>query len=63
MANEELVKLFLLNKISLREIVKNLTKIINLKEFKKYFREKPSSLSKIIKVSQLVRLKTNGISV
>jgi 1-deoxy-D-xylulose-5-phosphate reductoisomerase len=62
-ANEELVKLFLLNKISLRQIVENLTKIINLKECKKYFKKQPSSLSKILKVSELVRLKTNGISV
>jgi len=62
-ANEELVKLFLLNKISLRQIVENLTKIINLKECKKYFKKKPTSLSKIVKVSELVRLKTNGISV
>ena len=62
-ANEELVKLFLLNKISLRQIVENLTKIINLKECKKYFKKKPTSLSKILKVSELVRLKTNSISV
>ena len=62
-ANEELVKLFLLNKISLRQIVEKLTKIINLKECKKYFTKKPTSLSKILKVSELVRLKTNGISV
>ena len=62
-ANEELVKLFLLNKISLRQIVDNLIKIINLKECKKYFTKKPTSLSKILKVSELVRLKTNGISV
>jgi 1-deoxy-D-xylulose-5-phosphate reductoisomerase len=62
-ANEELVKLFLLNKISLGQIVENLTKIINLKEYKKYFKKKPTSLSEILKVSELVRLKTNSISV
>jgi len=62
-ANEELVKLFLRHKISLRQIVENLTKIINLKEYKKYFLKKPTSFSKILKVSKLVRLKTNGISV
>ena len=62
-ANEELVKLFLCHKISFRQIVGNLTKIINLKEYKKYFSKKPTSLSKIHKVSKLVRLKTNGISV
>jgi len=62
-ANDELVKLFLQNKISLKQIVENLIKIINLKEYKKYFSKKPTSLNKIYKVSQLVRLKTNDISV
>ena len=62
-ANEELVKLFLQHKISLRQIVENLTKIINLKEYTKYFSKKPTSLNKIYKVSELVRLKTNSISV
>ena len=62
-ANEELVKLFLQHKISLRQIVENLTKIINLKEYTKYFSKKPTSLNKIYKVSKLVRLKINDISV
>ena len=62
-ANEELVKLFLLNKISLRQIVESLTKIINSKECKKYFTKKPTSVSKILEVGELVRLKTNSISV
>ena len=61
--NEELVKLFLQHKISLRQIVENLIKIINLKEYKKYYSKKPTSLSKIYKVRELVRLKTNHISV
>jgi len=62
-ANEELVKLFLQNKISLRQVVENLTKIINLKEYKKYLSKKPVSLNEIHKVSALVRLKTYSISV
>ena len=62
-ANEELVKLFLQNKISLRQVVENLTKIINLKEYTKYLSQKPTSLNKIYKVSKLVRLKIDGISV
>ena len=62
-ANEELVKLFLQHKISLRQIVENLTKIINLKEYTKYFSKKPTSLNKIYEVSKLVRLKINDISV
>ena len=62
-ANEELVKLFLQGKITFRQIVKNLTKIINLNEYKKYFLKKPTSLNKIYKVSELVRLKTSSLSV
>ena len=62
-ANEELVGLFLQGKISFRQIVKNLTKIVNLKEYKKFFLKKPSSLNKIYKVCELVRLKTNSLSV
>jgi 1-deoxy-D-xylulose-5-phosphate reductoisomerase len=62
-ANDELVKLFLQHKISLRQVVKNLAKIINLKEYKKYFSKKPTSLKEIYKVRKLVRLKINGISV
>ena len=62
-ANEELVKLFLQGKITFRQIVKNLTKIVNLNEYKKYFLKKPTSLNKIYKVSELVRLKTSSLSV
>ena len=62
-ANDELVKLFLQKKIKFRHIVNNLTKVLNLKEYKKYFSKRPSSLEEIYKVSQLVRLKTNNISV
>ena len=62
-ANEVLVELFLQHKISLRQVVENLTKIINLKEYKKYISKKPTSFDEIYKVSKLVRLKTYGISV
>ena len=62
-ANDELVKLFLQHKISLRQVVENLAKIINLKEYKKFFLKKPTSLNKIYKVSELVRLKIKGLGV
>ena len=62
-ANDELVNLFLQHKISLRQAVDNLAKIIKLKEYKKYFSKKPTSLNEIRKVGKLVRLKTNCISV
>ena len=61
-ANEELVNLFLRKKITLRQIVDNLTKILNLKEYKKYYTKKPTSISKILEVSEVVRLKTRVIS-
>ena len=62
-ANEELVNLFLQKKIKFNEIVKFLSKIINLKEYKKYYSKKPTSLNKIHRVSSMVRLKIKGISV
>ena len=62
-ANEELVSLFLQKKIKFREIVDNLDKILNFKEFKKYIKKTPTSLSKIYKVDRMVRLKTRGLSV
>ena len=57
-ANEELVKLFLQGKISFRQIVSTLAKIMNLKAYKKFFSKKPTSLKEIYEVRKLVRLKT-----
>jgi len=62
-ANEELVRLFLQGKIPFKDIVRNLVNILNSKEYKKYFSKTPSSINKIYKVNELVRLKTNGLSV
>ena len=62
-ANDELVKLFLNGDITFTEIVKKLNIILNLKEFKKYASKKPTSLTKINKVRELVGLKTNVLSV
>ena len=62
-ANEELVNLFLKRKIKYNEILANLLKILNLKEYKKYFVKKPVSLNKIYEVNHSVRLKTKSISV
>tara|TARA_B100001179_G_C18565528_1_gene392598 strand:- start:44 stop:1207 length:1164 start_codon:yes stop_codon:yes gene_type:complete len=62
-ANDELVNLFLQNKITFKEIVNKLIKILNSKQYKKFFSKKPNSLNKIYKVNELVRLKTSGLSV
>lgn len=62
-ANDELVQLFLNRKISFRGIVNNLSKILNSKDYKKYFSKTPTSLNKIYEVSDLVRLKTRSLRV
>ena len=62
-ANDELVNLFLKKKIRFNEIIYYLNKIINNKKFKKYRNIKPSSIRDIMDVYNLVRLKTQSISV
>ena len=62
-ANDELVEHFLKGNISFVEIVEKLNEIMNRKEFKKYLSKKPTSIAKINKVRELVRLKTNVLSV
>ena len=62
-ANDELVNLFLKRKIKFNEIIYYLNKIINNKKFKKYRNIKPSSIRDIMDVYNLVRLKTQSISV
>ena len=60
-ANEQLVELFMKNKIKYLDIIKYLNKIINLSEFKPYFKKKPKNLNQIIKLSTYVKLKTKLI--
>ena len=62
-ANDELVNLFLDNKIKFMDISKNLQKILNLKIFIKYKHILPKNLKQILQLNEFVRLKTRSLSV
>ena len=57
-SNEVLVKLFLDEKIKFLDIVNTINKIFKDKNFKKYAKTKPNSITNIIKVDNWARLKT-----
>ena len=61
--NDELVNLFLKNKIRFNDISKNILKIINLKEFQKYKKKNPKNIQEIHILSDYVRLKVNSLCV
>ena len=58
-ANDELVNLFLNNKIKFTDISKQLFKIINNKKFSKFKRISPKNVNQILKLNNYVRLKIN----
>ena len=60
-ANDELVKLFLANKIKYLDIVKNLSIILKLKKFNKYKLIYPRNFNQIKKLNMSVRLKINSL--
>ena len=62
-ANDELVRLYLINKIKYNEIYPKLIKVLSLKEFIKLKKVKPNSVSEIMKLDKYVRLKINTKSV
>ncbi len=59
-ANDELVRLFLKKKIKYHEITKKLIKFISKKEFLKYKKKLPNSISEIVNLDRYVRLKINS---
>ena len=61
LANDELVNLFLLKKISFTDIDIFLQKIINMKEFKNYSQRKLGSINSIISLNKKIRTKINKI--
>ena len=61
--NDELVKLFLKEKISFEDISIFLNRILNNKIFSKYRRKKVNNFREIQKLNEFVRLKTNTLSV
>ena len=62
-ANDELVDLFLKNKIKYLDITKNLLNVLKLKEFKRLRLKKPVNLAQIIRLNKYVRLKTRSLCV
>ncbi len=62
-ANDELVDLFLKNKLQFLDIVKKLKTILKLKEFKILSTKKPNNLAQIIRLNRYVRLKTKTLCV
>tara|TARA_B100000795_G_C22448195_1_gene304622 strand:- start:50 stop:577 length:528 start_codon:yes stop_codon:yes gene_type:complete len=62
-ANDQLVNMFLNNKIKFLDISKNLLKIMHNKEFKKYKRITPTNVAQIEQLSNYVSLKISSISI
>ena len=62
-ANDTLVKLYLDKKISYKEIISKLIKIISLKEFTKLKKKRPKSVLEIINLNKYVHLKITSKSV
>ena len=61
--NDELVEMFLKNKITFDEISIKLKQIINWKVFSKYRVKNVKNLAQIEKLNEFVRLKTRSLSV
>ncbi len=59
LANDELVNLFLLKKINFTDIVNNLQKLINMREFKIYNHRKPGNINSIISLNNHIRNTVN----
>ena len=57
-ANDQLVELFLKNKINFQNITSLLNKVMRMKIFLKYKKRSPKNYNEIIKLSNYVRLKT-----
>ena len=62
-ANEELVNLFLQNKIRFTDIIKFINKILSYKNHNKYYKKKLRTIKDIYECDKWARLKTHAISV
>ncbi len=62
-ANDELVNLFLQNKINFKDIFYNLNKITSLKKLSIYKDKSPKNFNQIYELSKYVRLKTRSLSI
>ena len=61
--NDELVSLFLKNRINFLEISSKIWLLINSPLFSKFKLQKPKNLAQIEKLNEFVRLKTRSLSV
>jgi len=61
LANDELVNLFLLKKISFTDINLIIQKLINMSVFKSYIQKKPGNIKSLLALNTLVRLRINKI--
>ena len=61
LANDELVNLFLLKKISFTDINVVLQKLINMREFKNYYQKKPGNLNSIMNLNKKIRIRINKL--
>ncbi len=62
-ANDELVDLYIKNKIKFSDINKKLTKILKYKKYSNLIKKKPKKIYDIIKLSEEVRLKTRNLCI
>jgi 1-deoxy-D-xylulose-5-phosphate reductoisomerase len=62
-ANDQLVDLFLKNKIKFQDITVYLKKILKMKFFRKYKKRTPKNYNELIKLSNYVRLKTKSLCI
>jgi len=62
-SNDELVNLYINNKIKFLDIDRNLIKILNIKKYSNLIKNKPKKISDIIKLSEDVRLKTKNLCI
>ena len=62
-ANDELVDLFIKNKVKFLDIHKKLINILNYKKYSVLIRKKPKKISDIINLSKEVRLKTRNLCI
>ena len=62
-ANDEIVDLFIKNKVKFLDIHKKLINIINYKKYSVLIRKKPKKISDIINLSKEVRLKTRNLCI
>jgi 1-deoxy-D-xylulose-5-phosphate reductoisomerase len=61
LANDELVNLFLLKKLTFTDINRYLQKLIRMKEFVNLSKKKPGNINSIISLNELIRKKINRI--